>query len=60
MQCYFITQAVDILYGMLCARGLADYGTEGVVILNPDSLTQLGTNFGGWSMSEKVAATLSV
>ena len=29
MQCYFITQAVDILYGMLCAGGLADYGTEG-------------------------------
>ena len=29
MQCYFITQAVDILYGMLCTRGLADYGTEG-------------------------------
>ena len=29
MQCYFITPAVDILYGMLCARGLADYGTEG-------------------------------
>ena len=29
MQYYFITQAVDILYGTLCARGLADYGTEG-------------------------------
>ena len=28
MQCYFITPAVDILYGMLCVRGLADYGTE--------------------------------
>ncbi len=26
---YFITQAVDILYGTLCARGLAYYGTEG-------------------------------
>ena len=33
MQCYFITQAVDILYGTLRARGLADYGTEGVSIL---------------------------
>ena len=32
MQCYFITQAVDILYGMLCARGLADCGTEGVYL----------------------------
>ena len=29
MQCYFITQAVGILYDTLCARGLADYGTEG-------------------------------
>ena len=29
MQCYFITQAVDIFYGTLLARGLADYGTEG-------------------------------
>ena len=27
---YFITQTVDILYGTLRARGLADYGTEGV------------------------------
>ena len=31
MQCYFITQAVDILYGMRCDRGLADYGTEGML-----------------------------
>jgi len=30
MQFYFITQAVDILYGTLRDRGLADYGTEGV------------------------------
>ena len=29
MQFYFTTQAVDILYGTLCARGLAYYGTEG-------------------------------
>ena len=29
MQCNFITQAVDILYGTLRARGLAYYGTEG-------------------------------
>ena len=29
MQCYFITQAVDIFYGTLRARGLAYYGTEG-------------------------------
>ena len=33
MQCYFTTQAVDILCGTLCARGLADYGTEGVIAL---------------------------
>ena len=32
MQCYFITQAVDILYGTLRVRGLADYGTEGIDI----------------------------
>ena len=29
MQFYFITQAVAILYGTLCVRGLAYYGTEG-------------------------------
>ena len=29
MQLYFITQAVDILYGTLCVRGFAYYGTEG-------------------------------
>ena len=40
MQCYFITQAVDILYGTLCARGLADYGTEGVLVV-PDVLGRL-------------------
>ena len=34
MQYYFITQAVDIFYGMLCARGLADYGTEGVSLVH--------------------------
>ena len=29
MQFYFTTQAVDILYGTLYARGLAYHGTEG-------------------------------
>ena len=33
MQCYFITQAVDILYGTLCVRGLAYYGTEGAKLV---------------------------
>ena len=47
MQCYFITQAVDILYGMLCARGLADYGTEGVatVFVWPELTTYLLNHF---------------
>ena len=31
MQCYFITQAVDILYGTLRVRRLAYYGTKGQV-----------------------------
>ena len=36
MQFYFVTQAVDILYGTLRARGLAYYGTEGIdFILTP-------------------------
>ena len=40
MQCYFITPAVDILYGTLFARGLADYGTEGVLVV-PDVFGRL-------------------
>ena len=51
MQCYFITQAVDILYGTLRARGLADYGTEGIdFILTPrcgipEEIISSGTGF---------------
>ena len=35
MQCYFITQAVDILDDTLYGRGLAYYGTEGTGTLSP-------------------------
>ena len=55
MQCYFITPAVDILYGMLCARGLADYGTEGASNVVPEPSTFILCVFGILAVSRFVS-----